>query len=136
MHFSLLFARFFENKEYAVILNVTSGLAYTPMAIAPIYSATKAALHSFSTSLRQQLRETSIEIIEVAPPAVNTDLGGVGLHTFGAPVDEFADSIFKDLQEGKKEIGYGRSASAMKMSRDEIDQAVEELYNNTKGSIE
>ncbi len=43
---------------------------------------------------------------------------------------------FKDLGEDKVEIGYGRSASAMKMSRDEIDQAVEELYNNTKGSIE
>ncbi len=85
MHFALLFAPYFENKDYAVILNVTSGLAYTPMAIAPIYSATKAALHSFSTSLRLQLAETSIEVIEVAPPAVNTDLGGVGLHTFGAP---------------------------------------------------
>ncbi|BCB02522.1 SDR family oxidoreductase [Bacillus sp. KH172YL63] len=136
MHFAFLFAPFFKNKPYAAIVNVTSGLAYTPMAIAPIYSATKAALHSFSTSIRLQLSDTGIEVIEVAPPAVNTDLGGVGLHTFGAPVDEFADSIFQDLEAGKTEIGYGRSAHAMKMSRDEIDQAVEEIYENTKKSIE
>ncbi len=136
MHLALLFAPYFQDKTYSAILNVTSGLAYTPMAIAPIYSATKAALHSFSTSIRQQLAETSIEVIEVAPPAVNTDLGGVGLHTFGAPVDDFADAIFNDLKEGKTEIGYGRSANAMRMSRDEIDQAVVEMYKNTRGSIE
>jgi len=74
------------------------------MAIAPIYSATKAALHSFSVSLRYQLSSTSVKVIEVAPPAVNTDLGGVGLHTFGVPVDEFADGIFKGLEEEMKSV--------------------------------
>lgn len=96
-HFAMLFAPYFAKKDYAAILNVSSGLAYTPMAIAPIYSATKAAVHSFTMSLRHQLEDTSIEVIEIAPPAVNTDLGGSGLHTFGTPVDEFADAIFKGL---------------------------------------
>jgi uncharacterized oxidoreductase len=134
-HFAMLFAPYFANKDYAAILNVSSGLAFTPMVITPIYSATKAAVHSFTMSLRHQLEDTAIEVIEVAPPAVNTDLGGVGLHTFGAPLDEFADAIFKDLEAGKTEIGYGRSEKAMKMSRDEIDETVKTMYASMKNTI-
>jgi uncharacterized oxidoreductase len=134
-HFAMLFAPYFANKDYAAILNVSSGLAFTPMAIAPIYSATKAAVHSFTMSLRHQLEDTSVEVIEVAPPAVNTDLGGVGLHTFGTPVDEFADAIFKGLEEGKTEIGYARAEKAMRMSRDEIDESVKTMYANLKNTI-
>jgi uncharacterized oxidoreductase len=58
----------------AAVLNVTSGLAFVPLAATPTYSATKAALHSWSQSLRYQLRKTGVEVIEVAPPAVGTDL--------------------------------------------------------------
>ncbi|MGG1220923.1 short-chain dehydrogenase [Priestia megaterium] len=134
-HLCLLFAPFFANKDYAAILNFTSGLAYTPMAIAPIYSATKAAVHSFTMSLRHQLEDTAIEVIEIAPPAVNTDLGGVGLHTFGTPVDEFADAVFKNLDEGKHEFGYARAEKARRMSRDEIDESVKEMYSNMKDTI-
>ena len=133
---SMLFAPFFATKEEATIINVTSGLAFTPAAIAPIYSATKAALHSFTMSLRHQLSDTSVEVIEVAPPAVNTDLGGAGLHTYGEPLDAFADGIFKGLEEGKKEIGYGTSVNALRMSRDEIDEWVEKGYQITKTIIE
>ncbi|QIZ08587.1 SDR family NAD(P)-dependent oxidoreductase [Priestia megaterium] len=135
-HLSMLFAPFFATKEDAAIINVTSGLAFTPFAIAPIYSATKAALHSFSMSLRHQLSETSVEVIEVAPPAVNTDLGGAGLHTHGEPLDEFADGIFKGLEEGKKEIGYGTSVARLRMSRDDVDQHLENMYKAMKNTIE
>ncbi|WP_027091595.1 SDR family oxidoreductase [Cohnella thermotolerans] len=135
-HLSMLFAPFFAAKGEAAIINVTSGLAFTPLAIAPIYSATKAALHSFTMSLRHQLSATSIEVIEVAPPAVNTDLGGTGLHTIGEPLDAFADGIFKGLEEGKTEIGYGTSVSRLRMSRDEIDEYAEKMYNAMKDSIE
>ncbi|CAM3808832.1 SDR family oxidoreductase [Mesobacillus thioparans] len=134
-HFCMLFGPHFAGKEYGAILNVSSGLAFTPMAIAPIYSATKAAVHSFTVSLRHQLEDTSIEVIEVAPPAVNTDLGGAGLHTFGTPVDEFSDAIFKGLEAGETEIGYARSESARKMSRDEIDESVRTMYENLKNTI-
>ncbi|MBY0099197.1 SDR family oxidoreductase [Mesobacillus maritimus] len=135
-HFAMLFAQHFAKKEYAAILNVSSGLAFTPMAIAPIYSATKAAVHSFTMSLRHQLEETDIEVIEIAPPAVNTDLGGVGLHTFGTPVDEFADAIFTGLKAGETEIGYARAAKAMRMSREEIDESVKTMYDNMKNTIQ
>ncbi|QKH05025.1 SDR family NAD(P)-dependent oxidoreductase (plasmid) [Bacillus cereus] len=132
IHLSMLFAPFFAKKEDATIINVTSGLAFTPAMFAPIYSATKAAMHSFTMSLRYQLTETPVEVIEVAPPAVNTDLGGVGLHTFGEPLDAFANGIFKGLEEGKTEIGYGTSEKAMRMSRDEIDQQLANMYNMFK----
>jgi len=134
-HLSMLFAPYFANKDYSAILNVSSGLAFTPMAIAPIYSATKAAVHSFTMSLRHQLEDTAIEVIEVAPPAVNTNLGGAGLHTFGTPVDEFADAIFKGLKEGKAEIGYARAEKALRMSRDEIDESVKSMYTKMKNTI-
>ncbi|WP_310830965.1 SDR family oxidoreductase [Paenibacillus pedocola] len=135
-HLSLLFAPFFAEKEAAAIINVTSGLAFTPFAIAPIYSATKAALHSFTMSLRHQLSGTSVEVIEVAPPAVNTDLGGAGLHTHGEPLDAFADGIFKGLEEGKQEIGYGTSVDRLRMSRDQVDEYTANMYQATKSMIE
>ena len=61
-------------QKKAVVVNVSSGLAFVPLAITPTYSATKAALHSWSQSLRYQLRTTSVAVIEIAPPAVGTDL--------------------------------------------------------------
>ncbi|MFP7168927.1 SDR family oxidoreductase [Terribacillus sp. 7520-G] len=136
MHLAMLFAPYFAKKDAAAIINVTSGLGFTPMAIAPIYSATKAAMHSFTVSIRHQLSDTSVQVIEVAPPAVNTDLGGVGLHTFGTPVDEFADAIFEQMEAGSLEMGYARSEKARKMTREEIDEAVAGMYENMKGSIQ
>ncbi len=87
-------------------------------------------------SLRHQLSNTAVEVIEVAPPAVNTDLGGAGLNIQGEPLDAFADGIFKGLKEGKKEIGYGTFVSRLRMSRDEIDKYTENLYEATKSLIE
>ncbi|CAM3341563.1 SDR family NAD(P)-dependent oxidoreductase [Paenibacillus lupini] len=135
-HLSILFAPFFAAKENAAIINVTSGLAFTPFAIAPIYSATKAALHSFTMGLRLQLSDTSVEVIEVAPPAVNTNLGGAGLHVHGEPLDAFADGIFQGLEEGKSEIGYGTSVDRLRMSRDDIDKYAANMYEATKNMIE
>ncbi|AZN38794.1 SDR family oxidoreductase [Paenibacillus albus] len=136
IHLAMLFAPYFAAKEAAAILNVTSGLAFTPLAIAPIYSATKAALHSFTVSLRHQLADSSVEVIEIAPPAVNTDLGGSGLHTHGEPLNAFADGIFKGLEEGLPEIGYGTSVNRLRMSRDEVDQHVANMYQMLRGAIE
>ncbi|WP_322922827.1 SDR family oxidoreductase [Paenibacillus campi] len=135
IHLCMLFAPFLAQKEAATIINVTSGLAFTPFAIAPIYSATKAALHSFTMSLRHQLSDTAVEVIEVAPPAVNTDLGGANLHTHGEPLTEFADGIFAGLQAGKLEIGYGSSADRLRMSRDDIDKYTEQMYAASKHMV-
>lgn len=136
IHLSMLFAPFFAKKEDAAIVNVTSGLAFTPLAVAPIYSATKAALHSFTVSIRHQLAHTSVEVIEVAPPAVNTDLGGAGLHVQGEPLDAFTEGIFQELEAGKQEIGYGSSVARLRMSRDEVDVYVDRMYQAMKDAIE
>lgn len=136
LHLAMLFAPLFAGREAAAILNVTSGLAFTPFAIGPIYSATKAALHSFTMSLRLQLSDTSVEVIEIAPPAVNTDLGGSGLHVHGEPLDAFTDGIFQGLAEGLQEIGYGTSVDRLRMSRDKIDEYADNMYQAMKSYIE
>jgi uncharacterized oxidoreductase len=88
-----------------------------------------------SLFLRYQLSNTAVKVIENAPAAVNSDLGGKGLHTFGAPVDDFADAIFKGLKKGKEEIGYGTSEKSLRMSRDEIDLAAKNIYNRVKYEV-
>jgi uncharacterized oxidoreductase len=65
-----------KQQAKPTIMNVTSGLAFTPFALAPTYSATKAAIHSWTVSLRYQLRGTRIEVLELAPPYVQTELMG------------------------------------------------------------
>ena len=63
-----------QKQPHAAILTVSSGLAFVPMALTPTYSATKAAIHSYSMSLRHQLRDTTTQVIEIAPPYVQTEL--------------------------------------------------------------
>jgi uncharacterized oxidoreductase len=63
-----------QKQPQATIINVSSGLAFMPFTLTPTYSATKAALHSYTQALRFQLRETAIQVIELIPPAVATGL--------------------------------------------------------------
>ncbi len=127
IHLTKLFIPHLLTREAPTLVNVTSGLAFVPATFAPIYAATKAALHSFTMATRAQLAKTPIAVYELIPPAVNTDLGGVGLHDMGVPLDEYADSAFEGLKRGQLEVGYGSSEIGRKASRAELDAAFERL---------
>lgn len=90
----------------ATVVNVTSGGAFVPQPFAPLYSACKAALHSYTANLRLALRDTPVRVVELIPPAVATGLAGSGA-THGVPLGEFADAAFAALGSGMDEIGYG-----------------------------
>jgi len=88
-----------SSKPHAAILNVTSGLAFMPSAITPTYCASKAALHSYTQSLRYQLRGTSVQVIEIIPPQVQTALQGErGFDPRGMPLDEYVSETMALLQ--------------------------------------
>jgi uncharacterized oxidoreductase len=110
-------------KSLDTIINVTSGLSFSPLIKTPVYSATKSFLHSFTLSIRQLLKEKNIEVIELIPPALNTDLGGKGLHNFAPPVSEFITSIFEQLKQGKTELTFGFSEAMVKAGPDELKKA-------------
>ena len=59
-------------QKDAAIINVTSGLGFVPLTLMPVYCATKAAMHSFTISLRDQLKNTPVKVFEVIPPMVET----------------------------------------------------------------
>ncbi|WP_216318384.1 SDR family oxidoreductase [Deinococcus aestuarii] len=88
------------SQPRAAILTVSSGLAFLPLAATPTYSATKAAIHSYTQSLRHQLRDTSVQVIELVPPYVQTELMGPGQASDpGAmPLGEFIEEVM-DLLE-------------------------------------
>jgi uncharacterized oxidoreductase len=83
------FTEFLQGKPEAVIMNVSSGLAFVPLAVTPTYNATKAAVHSFTEILRLQLAETSVEVLELIPPAVQTALHGQEDDPNAMPLEEF-----------------------------------------------
>jgi uncharacterized oxidoreductase len=107
LHLTTLLLPHLRTRPDPAVINVTSGLSFVPYVGAPVYSATKAALHSYTLSLRHHLADTPVRVIEIIPPAVNTDLGGPGLHTTGEPLDAFADAVVGRLAHGEIEIGYG-----------------------------
>ncbi|MEU4614598.1 SDR family oxidoreductase [Streptomyces umbrinus] len=88
-----------EDKKDAVVMNVTSALAFVPLPITPTYNATKAALHSFSESLRVQLTARDVQVIEVAPPGVRTTLLGQQDDENAMPLDDFLDETLALLHD-------------------------------------
>jgi uncharacterized oxidoreductase len=115
LHLATLFTKL---ESLKTIINVTSGLAFIPLAKVPVYSATKAFMRSFTLSLRHNLRDKGIEVIEMIPPALNTDLGGKGIHDGQPEVSDFIDSVFTQLKNGNNELTFGMSADRAKSNNE------------------
>lgn len=103
----LLIPVMLQHGRSSLIVNVSSGGAFIPQVFAPVYSACKAAVHSYTITLRHALQGTGCRVIELIPPAVQTSLANANT-SHGAPLDAFADAVFSGLIKGDKdEIGYG-----------------------------
>jgi uncharacterized oxidoreductase len=101
-----------KRHKAATIVNVTSGLAFVPMPLKPIYCATKAAMHSYTQSLRVQLAASSVKVVELAPPSVKTEFnkGQEDIDTSSAmDVTKFADAAMRGLAQGRDEVLPGLS---------------------------
>jgi uncharacterized oxidoreductase len=118
---------FLKLPSVDTIVNVTSGLAFVPLAKVPVYCSTKAFFRSFTLSLRYLLKEKNVEVVEVIPPALNTDLGGKGIHDAAPPVSDFVESIFQQLNEGKDEVSFGFSEGRVKANNETIGEYFKRL---------
>ena len=116
-----------RRKKQAAIVNISSGLAFTPLAVVPVYCATKAAVHSWSVSLRHQLRKTSVRVFEVAPPMVATELSGersrpeAGDYVMSA--EAVAAGVLKALGRNQYEVALG-TAAGLRAQREALFSAI------------
>jgi uncharacterized oxidoreductase len=120
IHLAMLCIQHWHAQRHSgpVIINVSSGLGFVPLARVPVYSATKAAIHSFTQSLRRQLAGSPVQVIEVIPPAD---------HSFGVPLAEYANDVMRQLATDQLEIAYGFSAKTSQASRPELDAIFTQL---------
>lgn len=124
IHFASLFAPLLARKPGAAIVNISSGVAFCPIAFIPVYCATKAAIHSISLSMRRQVRDLGIAVYEVAPPGVDSELGrerwakGAASHG-GMPVAEFVASMLEGLESDQLELAVGE-AEGMRARREAL----------------
>lgn len=114
IHLCALFIPYFlQQKTECAIVNVTSGLAFIPLKIVPVYCATKAALHTLSISLRSQLAGTNIRVFEMAPPIVKTDLHREAKarkqSARGIAPSVVADAILKAIKRNRYETIIGQA---------------------------
>ncbi len=121
MRLCVLFIPKLMKREKAAIMNVSSGLAFVPIATMPIYCATKAAIHSFTISLRHQLKGTSIRVFEAAPPATDTELdrdfAGEQEAYRGISPKEVATAIIEAMKTDKEEIFIGEAQTLYREAR-------------------
>lgn len=116
-----------ELPQLKTIMNVTSGLAFVQLTKVPVYCATKSFFRAFTLSLRHLMEPKGVEVIEIIPPALNTDLGGKGIHDAHPQVQDFIDAIFIQLEEGKKELTFGFSDAMLKASPEVISDTFSKM---------
>jgi uncharacterized oxidoreductase len=93
-----------KHQTHAAVINNTSVLGFVPLAVAAIYSSTKAAMHSYTLSLRFKLKDTPVKVLEIAPPWVQTDLLGSNNEPRAMPLAEFIEETMKVLATDADEV--------------------------------
>ncbi|MFD1873114.1 SDR family oxidoreductase [Hymenobacter bucti] len=123
IHLGSLLAVHLAQQPTAAIINVTSGLAFTPLASMPVYCAAKAGLHSFCLSLRYQLRDTAVRVFEIVPPAVHTEFSQVGGYDISNDnamnVNDFVQEVLRVLAQDQYEVGIG-IAEGLRQQKDAL----------------
>jgi uncharacterized oxidoreductase len=132
IYLSAHFIPLLMKQKEAAIVNVSSGLGFVPIASMPVYCATKAAIHSFTMSLRHQLKDTSIKVFEVVPPAVDTELGKGSVEeeeelNRGLPPAEVVKAVVSSLEKDEYEIVVGEAEGLVEGSRTNPDEAFKNL---------
>jgi len=115
IHLTSLLTYHLATQKRAALINISSGLAFAPISFMPVYCATKAAIHSFTLSLRHQLRDSAIQVFEIAPPSVDTELGHQrraekNQSHGGMPVSEFIAAAMQALENDILEAPIGSAA--------------------------
>jgi uncharacterized oxidoreductase len=133
---SAYFVPVLSKRNEAAIINVSSGLGFVPLALFPVYCATKAAIHSFSLSLRHQLRNTPIKVFEIIAPTTDTELDKGSRAKRGAPrgvaVDEVAKAAMKALSNDEFECAIGEASGLRAASRSNPEEA----FNRMNSRVE
>lgn len=124
---SALFIPHLMNQPESAIMNVSSGLAFIPIASMPVYCATKAALHSFTRSLRFQLKDTPIKVFEIIPPTVDSQLDRGsrdlrGMTDRGITSAETARAALDSVARDEYEIAIGGAQFLRRAFREEPEQ--------------
>lgn len=132
VYLSAYFIPLLSKHKEAAIINISSGLAFIPLAAMPVYCATKAAIHSFSLSLRHQLRDTSIKVFEIIPPMVDTELdkgarGERGQEDRGMPPAEVAKATIKAMENNEYEVAVGMAKNLRTGSRNNPEQLFQSM---------
>jgi len=128
IHLSASLIPHLRKQKRSAIVNISSGLAFTPLAAVPVYCATKAAIHAFTLSLRHQLRNTSVRVFEAAPPIVRTELSGRRSRPEGDFVmsaHEVARGILEALENDTYEVALG-AATHLRQQREAMFAALNE----------
>jgi uncharacterized oxidoreductase len=117
IHLSGLLMSHLLAKKDAAIVNVSSGLAFAPLARVPVYCATKAALHSLTMTLRHQLKSTSVKVFELIPPIVTSELGAAHrpaqVNASAMPTDAAVAEMIEALANDRFEAPIGAAARLM-----------------------
>jgi uncharacterized oxidoreductase len=124
-----LFIEHLLSRPAAAVVNISSGLAFMPMPSTPIYNATKAAVHTYSLVLRQQLKGTSVQVVEIVPPLVDTNLNREGREAAGQKfrgmsVQEYIPTVVKGVEDGVDTIFSSDRADLLTKPRGETESSL------------